>query len=64
MRMAYERLRADRSLSDRQLGYVAIAYYALLALSLLATIVAGEGAFLGYVIGIFFVGAYREHRHG
>lgn len=64
MQMAYERLKSDATLSDRQIGYIALIYYLLIALSLVAAIIAGEGAFLGYVIGMFFVGTYRHTRQG
>jgi len=61
MQMAYERLTSDSGLSNRQVGYIAIVYYLVAGLSLLATLAAGEGAFLGYIIGMFFISAYRRH---
>ena len=62
MQMAYDRLTLDPSLSDRQVGYIALIYYLVAGLSLLAALAAGEGAFLGYIIGMFFIGMYRRKR--
>lgn len=59
MKMGYDRLMDDAEVSDRQIGYVTIIYYGLILLSILLSLWLGEGAILGYIIGVFFIGAYR-----
>jgi hypothetical protein len=60
MKMGYERLVDDPEINDLQVGYIALVYYGLIAATVLLSFWLGEGALLGYAIGILFVGAYQE----
>ena len=60
MKMGYERLVEDPEISDLQVGYLALVYYGLILGSIILAFWLGEGALLGYAVGILFVGAYQE----
>jgi len=62
MQMGYMRLLDDPTLSDRTIGMVTIIFYAVVLLSLVACFLGGEASFIGYIISMLFVGAYRQRR--
>jgi len=62
VQMGYARLLDDPHLSDQAVGMITIIFYVLALLSLVAAFLAGEAAFLGYIISMLFVGAYRQRR--
>lgn len=62
MKMGYDKLIANPETTNRQVGYATLFYYGFIALSLVGMFMLGEGALIGYLVGILFIGNYRSER--
>jgi hypothetical protein len=62
MQMGYMQLQADPKLSARTKASITLLFYLIALLSLLAMVLGGEWALVGYLISMLFVGAYRESK--
>ena len=62
IKMGYDKLIANPEITDRQVGYATLFYYGFIALSLAFMFWLGEGALIGYLVGILFIGNYQSKR--